>query len=233
MYCQYCGVQLDDSCKFCPTCGQKVEREANHPDGVQSDTVIVNAGKNKSKRKWIIVISALAITVLAAIVLLVYNSGYRKTLNNYFKAYEENDPELMYSSVVAQYWIDYMNEEWAQGSAYDIIEEDIEDTLDDWNCGDNVDITYEIQDSIRATKEEVQEIDKVIYKEYARYVYDREDYSITDAYLLDISFVVKGNGNTKEFEFTDGLLIIKENGQWRIPRGHFSCSFVEDHEFDN
>lgn len=158
---------------------------------------------------------------------MITGGGYKKTLDNYYKSYATNDADLMYSSVIAQYWIDYTNEGWGN-SAFESIQDDIEDELNDWDCGDNVKITYQVQNERRATKEQLENLEDNIYDWYAYYVYDRDEFSITDAYVLDIDFMVKGDEGTENFHYPDGLLVIKEKGKWRITRGAINCSFYDN-----
>ena len=175
-----------------------------------------------------IMLSIASLVLIGVLIALSFGGGgYKKTLDNYYKAHEKNDADLMYSSVVAQYWIDYTNKAWGN-SAFESIQDSIEDNIDDWDCGSNIKITYEITNKRRATKEQLEDIEDNIYDWYAYYVYERDKFSITDAYVLDINFTVKGDEGKANFHYPNGVLIIKENGKWRIPRGHISNSFYDN-----
>ena len=218
MYCGKCGTQIEDNALFCPNCGEKT---------LNSNTSTQQTTKTNIKRIALptgIIAGVILVVVLA--VSLLGGGGYKRTLDNYYKSHENNDADLMYDSVVAQYWIDYYNEGW--GSAFDRIQDDIEERIDDWDCGENIKITYKIENERQATKEQLEDLEDNIYDWYAYYVYDRDEFSITDAYVLDIDFTVKGDEGTESFHYPDGLLIIKENGKWRIPRGSISCSFYDN-----
>ena len=219
MYCGKCGTQIDDTALFCTNCGERT---------VITETSTQTQSKAGTK-KFVLPLGIVAgvVLIVVLIVSLIGGGGYKKTLDNYYKAHENNDTDLMYNSVVAQYWIDYTNEGWGN-SAYESIQDSIEDRIDEWDCGDDIKITYEIQNERRATKEQLEDLEDNIYDWYAYYVYDRDEFSITDAYVLDIDFTVKGDEGTESFHYPDGLLIIKENGKWRIPRGSISCSFYDN-----
>lgn len=176
-------------------------------------------------KKKAFVIASIAAFVLSA-TLIFGGSGYERTVKNYFKAHEKNSAELMYNSVVARYWIDYMNKGWSN-SAFGSIEEDIEENLEGWGCGDEVKINYEIVGKRRATEEELRDLKSNIYDWYAIYVRDRDEFSITDAYVLDIDFVVKGEERTRNLHFPNGLLVIKEDGKWRTTKGRIHNSFYK------
>ena len=179
---------------------------------------------NGIKKIGVPLAAAVAFLLIAALVF--GGGGYERTVKNYFKAYETRDAELMYNSVVARYWVDYTNEGWGN-SALDSIEKSIEDDIDAWGCGETVKINYKIVGERRATAEELRDLKSNIYDWYAIYVRDRDEFSITDAYVLDIDFTVKGERGTRDRSFTNGLLVIKEDGKWRTTRGRIHNSFYK------
>lgn len=220
MYCENCGVQLVDNELYCPNCGKRTTIADTHAKNA------VNVKNNK------VIISTVIVTALVLVVTLLVNiignSGYKKTLNNYYKAHEypeyyksHDNPgaDLLYNSVFSQYWIDQADSHL--GGAYDRSAEHIRVNLREWECGfNNIKITYKINSEKRATKKQLEELEEEIYR-------DSEDFQITDAYVLDIDFTVKGDKDKKTFYYPHGLLIIKENGEWRIPRGRINCSFYD------
>lgn len=219
MYCGKCGTQVENTALFCPNCGERLEIE---------DVIVPMQSVVRRKKHGLmfgIAVSSFLAVILA--ILLLSGRGYKGTIDDYFEAHENKDADLMYNSVVAQYWIDSMNEDWGN-SAYEMIETSIEDKIRDWDCGDNIEITYEILEEKRASKKELEDLEENIYDWHAYYVYDREDFSISDAYVLEIEFTVEGDEGTGTFYFTDGFLIIKENGEWRVPRGAINCSFYNN-----
>ncbi|MBQ8497701.1 MAG: hypothetical protein IJ489_09650 [Clostridia bacterium] len=177
-------------------------------------------------KKWL----ALIIAIITVITVFLFSANsYKKTIDHFFKAYEKNDPDILYNDVIADYWINYMNIGWGEGVAYESLEDSIEDNLDDWGLGNNIKITYEIKDKIKASDKEVKELEMYIIDNYVDYVGNEDNYSISAAYLLDVHFVVEAKGNTTKQYYPDGLLVIKENGKWKITRGHLSCSFPDDY----
>lgn len=166
---------------------------------------------------------------LVLIIFFSPNRGYEKTLDRYFSAHEKQNANLLYSKVYADYWIDYTNEAWGDGVALDWIEESIFENLDNWDCGENVKISYKIKNKIRATKPELKELENCIIDEYIDYVGNKGSYKISAAYLLDVRVTIKNGSEKNEFYYPDGLLVIKENGKWKLTRGYISCSFLENH----
>lgn len=201
---------------------------------ITADTHIKNTIVVKNK-KFFILLVIVTVLVITLLVNIIGNSGYKRTLNNYYKAHEYSEyykkhdnpgADLLYNSVFAQYWIDINDSEL--GGAYDSAAEHIRVNLREWGCGFNsIKITYKINGEKRATKKQLEELEENIYNTYAHYVYDRDSFRITDAYVLDIDFTVKGDKDRKKFYYPNGLLIIKENGKWRIPRGRIDCSFYD------
>lgn len=220
MFCGKCGTQMEDNALFCPNCG---ERTVNTDVNTKKQSKV-----NAKKFALPLAIVAGVVLIVVLFVSLIGGGGYKKTLDNYYKAHENNDADLMYNSVVAQYWIDYIEKGSGDPYAMEMIEDSLEDNIDDWDCGENIKITYKIENERRATKEQLEDLEDNIYDWYAYFVYDRDEFSITDAYVLDIDFTVKGDEGTESFHYPDGLLLIKENGKWRIPRGSISCSFYDN-----
>lgn len=225
MFCEKCGTKLEAGDVYCPKCGNKVSDSKTH-------MTYMHTGGNALSRvignkKILISAAVLAVVIIILIVFVFGGGGYKKTIDNFYKAHEKNDPSLMVSSVLAQYWLDYCDEGWGQEpleSAQSVIDGD----LRDWGCGDNVKIKYEIKGERRASKDDLQALESNIYSWYAYYVYDRDEFSISDAYVLDISFTVVGENGTDNFYYPDGLLVIKENGKWRVTMGSINCSFYDN-----
>lgn len=100
MFCGKCGTQIEDNALFCPNCGEKT---------VNTDLSVQKRQKAEAKK------FALPIGIVAGVVVIIVlvaslfgGGGYKKTLNNYCKAIENSDADLMYNAVVAQYWIDFL-----------------------------------------------------------------------------------------------------------------------------
>ena len=222
MFCEKCGTQIEDNALFCTNCGEKISN-----DGLPMQPEV----KGKTKLLPIAVIAGLVLIVVLVVSLAGgsrYNgiNGYQKTVDNYFKAYETKDANLMHSSVIAQYWIDYADS-WGANEAFEAFQRNIESDIKAWGCGSDIKITYKIVNERRATKEELEELESEIYAEYARYVYERGEFAITDAYAVDIDFTVTGDKGTGSFRHPE-LLIVQENGNWRIHRGSISSSFYDN-----
>lgn len=235
MYCEKCGSKMENGDLYCPNCGYR--SSDNQTDNLYgSYNYSYNSysgnvyGKNTSVKK-IVLPAGIALGFIALvsliIILIAGNSGYKKTVDNYFKAHENNNAGMLASSVIAQYWLDYSENGWGQDpleSAQEIIDRD----LRDWGCGDDVKITYKISGERRANEEELRDLENNIYSWYAYYVRDRDEFSITDAYVLDIDFTVIGENGAEDFYYPDGFLVIKEDGKWRVPMGSLNNSFFSN-----
>lgn len=247
MFCGKCGNQINSNERFCSRCGSMVST-SNEP-GINisttnfKNTVPENQGfqknaplKNKrANNKTIGIIASICLLLVFSIILTVVissigGSGYKKTLNNYFKAIEKNDADLMYSSVVAKYWIEYIEKGSGESYAYEFIQESIDDDLDNYeHLGDNLHITYKITEEKHASKVELEDLKDNIYDWYAYFIYDdMSEMKITDAYLVYVDFTVSGKNGSEDFNYPDGLLLIKENGKWKITRGYLDNSFYEN-----
>lgn len=224
-YCGKCGRAISDEVKFCPYCGERTGNEGTDiPVGQQAPARKVFSQK---RGKTIIILLVAAAVVLGMIFVLTGNSGYKQTVTKYFKAIENEDSELM-TTVIAQYYLDYMDEAYGE-KPLGICEDMIDSQRKDWKCGDELKISYKIIDKKHASKEERENLRESIYDRNAYYVYeDEDDFILTDAYVLEIDFTVKGNKDKQTFHFEDGLLVIKENGKWRIPMGTIHSRFYSN-----
>ncbi len=220
MYYDERDSQNEENLSFCPHCGGKIEGRSDP---------LKEKNEKKTKKKWVLFVCVPSgiILLIALVTFLFNNTGYRRTLNNYFKAYENSDVDLLYSSVYAQYWIDYAESGW-EIDVHETLEDDIEDFYEDWDCGDDIEISYDIFTKRRASSEELEELEKTIYNRYAYFVCDRDEFSISDAYVVDVDVLIEGEKDRKMFYYDDGLLLIKENGKWKIARGDIDCSFYDN-----
>lgn len=212
MYCKKCGFQINEGDCACGNCG-----------------AVTTLSTKKILRKRAIIVLVTAIILITTAVILVFslssNNSYKDVLELYFKAYEKNDPSILYEDVVVQHWVKYMEEEWGEGEAYEALEESIEDMRYDSAYGELESISYKITSVEEATEEEVEEIESEIYYDKAKYVYEEDEFSVTDACIVYVEFTIKGTEGEADRYYPDGLLFIKENGKWRLFRGGIDTSF--------
>lgn len=174
-----------------------------------------------------VIVSAVAIITVVA--LIIGNQGYEKTLDKFYEAIETQDAELM-RSTLAQYWIDY---QIADYDTDEYLESDIEDIIEDYidlfDCGRYIEITYSVTGEKDASDSELEELKANIYDWYAYYVYDESEFysTITDAKVVTVTFEVDGNEDTDTF--VSRVLLIKENGEWKISAGGLDNSFYSNY----
>lgn len=230
MFCGKCGTEVQNNAMFCPNCGEKVST-ASIPTDTERKSGTGVFSKSKNGKKVLISIQTLTVVTVLIITItsLVGGKGYTKTLDRFYKSIENEDVALM-RSTLADYWIDYQLADYDSVTyLIDDVEEIIEDQLDDFDCGDSVKIHYTIKNAKRATKEDLIELKDNIYDWYAYYMYDEDEFnkSIKDAYVLSISIQVTGNEDSNVL--TSKILIIKENGKWKIAVGGLDNSFYSNY----
>ncbi len=226
MYCGKCGSEVHNGVVFCPNCGEQL---------VEDHLINNSEGKKPMKQipgklfKIIISIVVIAIIAVVGIVLIQDNSGYEKVVEDFYKAVETQDIKLM-KSTLAQYWIDYQTADYDTDEYLnDDIENIIEDIIDDADCGDNIEIlSCTITDEKKATKDDLIALKDNIYDWYAYYVYSEDDFnsSVKDACVVTVRVKVKGDDSADIF--TSEMLVIKENGKWKITVGYLDNSFYEN-----
>lgn len=222
MYCGNCGTEIKGNPVYCPNCGQRISKTET-PENREIKF------KKSINKKLLIPIIMIFLIILIIVAISLGGKGYEKTVDKYFKAIETQDVSLM-KSVLADYWIDYEiadydTDKYLISDLEDLINEDIHN----YDCGNDIKITYTITSKKRANKEDLLKLKKNIYDWYAYYVYDEDEFnkSITDAYVLSIRFTVYGDEGTDKF--TTEMLVIKENGKWKRTLGGLDNSFYSNY----
>lgn len=82
---------------------------------------------------------------------------------------------------------------------------------------------------LQELKEDLIELKDNIYGWYAYYMYDENEFnkSIKDAYVLSIRIQVTGDEDSNLL--TSKILVIKENGKWKIAVGGLDNSFYSNY----
>ena len=222
MFCGKCGTQVNDGVKFCPGCGaalgnpeaseavQPTPQPVVQPTPQQvyiPETQAPKEGKISNKKLRIAIIAVILLGAIVGAYFLFFGSnGPTDVLDKLFEAHEEHDVDIMIDEVYADITLDsYID-------AYSIVEDAMDDAIYSWGCGEDITITYKIEDEERVTGEDLAELKEDIYDWYD--VSNPGRYDITDAYEYEIIYTVKGSERTVEYE-TD-ITMIKENGEWHM-----------------
>ena len=222
-YCERCGATLEENEIFCPNCGSQVNAQPIVPPVKRKRSVKVIAG--------VAVACLLLVVVVVAIVLVAKSvgGGYKQVVDDYFTAIETRDVELL-RDVTSDYWLEYR---LVDCDTDEYLMEDLEDIIDyavdNFDCGEEIKIDYEISSKVRAEQSDLEELEEDIYNNYAYYVYEEGELSITDAYVLDIKIQVDGEEGSDTYHFPEGFLVIKENGDWTVPRGLVDTDFYSNY----
>lgn len=226
MYCGKCGSKVDNGVVFCPNCGEKLIGEYIVKNSKDRKPTKHNSGK---LIKIIIPIVLVVIIATLAIVLIHNHNSYEKVVEDFYKAVETQDIKLM-KSTLSQYWLDYQTADYNTDEYLnDDIENIIEDVIDGADCGDNIEIlSCTITGEKKATKDDLIALKDNIYDWYAYYVYGEDEFnsSVKDACVVTVRVKVKGDEGADMF--TSKMLVIKENGKWKITVGYLDNSFYEN-----
>lgn len=227
MYCHNCGEYVPEEDRFCENCGTEMIKGS--VDINRTNPPIKISSKKKLPAK--IVIPAVAVIIVAVVVILIATGegGYKKPIRQYFKAIETQNPKLLYQAY-AKYWQREYISTFGEESLQECFEEDVEDELHDYGCGDKVKITYQIIDTRKANREELDEVRSDIWDDIGgRSAFDNDrqnvDKWIQEAVVVTLSYNVKGNEGIEGY--TGYRLLIKERGTWGIARGSMSNSFYD------
>ena len=209
---------------FCENCGQTIVLNESEAREIMKNNSTVDGGKFKKAIKIYIPVLIVLLLLVVIVAAMVNHREYRNTLDNYFKAFETQDIELLYDYVYAGYWIDYCEKEYDDG--YDFIRKVYDFELEQYHQnGYNIKIDYDVDDT-RASKKELKELEDAIYKSCAGHVYERNEFEILDAYKLSVNFTIEGEDDTTDY-WTMLLIIKEKSGEWRIAEGDFVCPFYD------
>lgn len=226
MFCGKCGAEVKNGAAFCPNCGEHLAGQ-----------YVIKSSKNGKQKnpisgkllKIVLPVVAVGIIAVVATVLTYNNSGYEKVVENFYKAVETQDVQLM-KTTLAQYWIDYhVADYYSDEHLNENIEDIIADVIDECDCGDNIEIlSCTVTREKKATKEDLSFLKDNIYDWYAYYVYDENEFesSIKDACVVTARVTAKGGDDV--IFFTSKMLLIKENGKWKISMGRLDNSFYSN-----
>lgn len=124
MFCKNCGAQLSEDVKFCNSCGIEIT------NGLQTNYVgPVSVSPNKTKKKYIGLIAAVAVLVLLAVLIFGGGNGYEKTIDNFFEGLFEADGELFVSALSEEYIEEQLEYYGYRNKA--VLIEKLQDNLDD------------------------------------------------------------------------------------------------------
>lgn len=98
MNCSNCNEKIDLNSVFCPNCGEKVvERiDSNFNSGA---AVAQEQKKSNTNFKFIIPIAMIGIILVAAFMLFASGGKPETVVNNFFKAIDKVDPDMMLDSL--------------------------------------------------------------------------------------------------------------------------------------
>lgn len=102
MNCTNCKERMDNNSVFCPNCGEKVVQQANTNFNNSGNTTATVQQKNKSNLSFIIPIAVIAIISLAVFMLFSGGGKPETVVNNFFKAIDKVNPDMMLDTLSGQ-----------------------------------------------------------------------------------------------------------------------------------
>ncbi len=152
MFCGKCGKEIKEGTKFCPMCGGTV---ANVSQNKEKST------NKKRKAASIVGICAIALVVIVLFTTIGSGSGYKGIVKKYFRSMEKADGAL-YASIIADAYKQDMIDGWGYEED-ELVEgygEELQDEMSDYalQYGNNIKISYEIDDVYSATENDLIEL---------------------------------------------------------------------------
>ena len=145
----------------------------------------------------------------------IIDKPYAHALDNYFKAMEHGDGELL-MECTPFYKVDYLDK--TGGADFDAaahFEEIADKTLDylEDEYGDNIKITYEIKKDKELSQKKLDEIVQEIKDSY------EADVTVESAYKVKIIAKIKGDND--DDTDTSTITVAKVDGEWYITEGEY------------
>ena len=198
-FCGNCGNQNDADAKICGVCGQPLD-------------VGDNPERSINIKKYVVMGSvgiALIAVVIIAVNIISYFTGYRRTLDTFFKGMEEADLDTILSvtsDIGSENAKDLM---YAHEEEYESIISKALDTYED-SVGHDVKFVYEIDDEYRLTDRKLDNFFNDIEEKY-----DYEANNISKVYSVKLKVKVTGSKGDRNLS-TLKLYLTKESGEWKI-----------------
>ena len=179
---------------------------------------IKNLKTNPNKTTLVVLGGIVIVAIIIIIVLfnLIFAHPYKGALNDYFKAIEKNDPELL-KKCMPEYQVEYLEDN--RGKDFDI-DEYCEDRLDnivdmlEEDYGEDIDISYDIKKEKKLSDKKLDDIKDDIKEDYDAKV------KVTAGYEVKLKLKIKGDDDddTETSTFT----VAKIDGDWYIVDGGVS-----------
>ncbi len=258
-FCSNCGTEMNDSSAFCPNCGTSagpvatpaapVTPEAAAPvkpvrekkprvapvsaytadNEKPNDKIQGLIDKIKGNPKCLIVPGAIVagVLVVALVLSIVFGGGYTDAIDNYVDLFMGKSSAIAKSAPDA-YW-DYLEEE--EDITLKELKKDFEENYEDEMgameefLGKNVKFTYEVTDEDELSERKLKKIADALSEDYGM------DVEVSDGYMLELEFVLKGS--EEKIEQTVEYGVLKIDGKWYMvnlyeSNGNYSVSFVVD-----
>lgn len=244
-FCTSCGASLDDNATFCTNCGTAqgnaqpqggaqaaagaaVNTVKNTFNDIK-DKVDVNAIKDSlsaeniknlktnPNKNTLIALGGILVVVIIVIAILasILGGGYKKPVDNLFKAMADGDGKALQKSMPSVLLkSDDYEENILEYSDYDDIDEyfddmakKIQDSLED-EFGKKLKISYKVTDKDELSDKKLKDIKSTLKDQGAKNV------KVTKGYELDLEVKIKGKEDDDEDDMT--LTVVKVNGDWCI-----------------
>lgn len=200
MFCRKCGEKIEEGNVFCPNCGERTTGER-----IEQQMYNVKKEKDNQRRNRIIGIVGIAIILVIAVLVIVkrvslFNGGYEKVIENYVRAIQEEDGELLrslYPSEVVEYTegsdSTYNKEEMTEICKE--IRKELAGGIENYQ-----DIEYDIVSAEEIGEAELENLNKQI-EDY--------DFTIRQAYYINLKMYIP-----EKEACDDTCCVVKIHGKW-------------------
>lgn len=210
-FCGNCGAQQEDNARVCGYCGTPLAASAPPAAGAEATFTPVDPQKKARIMTFVKIGIAVVAVVVAAV--LAWNivsafTGYRGMVRKFYRAVEAYDIDTL-TELTSDLTIALAGDPDDE-AIYELLSDNVSDMLDTYEeeVGHDLEIDYEITETYELSERRLEELlDELEY-------YDLDTSTIDDFLMVEASLTL--SGSRREMTTTDELLLVKEDGEWRV-----------------
>lgn len=209
MYCKKCGKKLNDGTKFCIYCGEKQQSSSQQ-------TALSGSKKNHANLKKYKKVGIIAIIVVLAWFLVpkITGRGYKETIKLAVQSIETVDAAKM-ANLLPEEMANYMTVSTLEEELLDS-KEDIRNHMGSGIALDDIKLSYNIKSQKEYSKEELQELKKLMYAGNAGYPAIAS--KVKDAMDVELEIIASVKNDKQGRTYTDDqkMTLYKIKNDWYV-----------------
>lgn len=198
-FCKFCGNEIPEGSQC--SCAESQAAPAPAP-------AAETAAEKPSNKSALVLVAALVIilVIIISLVSSIAGGGYKKPVNDFEKALNKADGELLAECMYGDDMLDELDKD-----DYEDLSTTIEWLVElcEEEVGDDVKFTIKIEDKEKISKSELKDIEETYSESYDM------DVEVKKGYVLEGTFKIKGDDDKEEEDIKLTVVKLKGDG-WKI-----------------